>query len=47
MLPLTSNAFDGVDVPMPTFPFGSMVKRDAPDDDATVRRFVVAADVVP
>ena len=45
--PLTSRGFDGVEVPIPMFPLARIIKRDAPLDEATVRRFVVAADDVP
>ena len=45
--PTTENAELGVDVPMPTLPFGKTVKSDAPVDEAILSSVVVAFVVDP
>jgi len=44
--PWTARSADGVDEPMPTLPFDRMLKRDAPDDEATANGFVPANPVM-
>jgi hypothetical protein len=41
ILPATVRRSVGVEVPIPTLPFASTVKRDAPVDDATTNGLVV------
>ena len=42
--PLTANVAIGVVEPMPTFPDGNTVKKDCPDDEATLKIGAVCAE---